>query len=97
MRHGKPEDRLTMSRGQLLDITNEKNSSRWFAGCPDQVPEIESAHARFVNHNDIPRQEIHLVVARKESHGLAHHAGLRIDRIIELGLEYKHTMNGLDV
>src|SRR3546814_1145968 len=48
-----------MSRGQLLDITNEKNSSRWLAGCPDQVPEIESAHASFVNHNDIPRSEEH--------------------------------------
>src|SRR3546814_4664167 len=69
-----------MSRGQLLDITNEKNSSRWLAGCPDQVPEIESAHASFVNHNDIPRQEILLVVARNESHGLAHLAGIRIDR-----------------
>src|SRR3546814_18482171 len=36
IRHGKPEDRLTMSRGQLLDITNEKHSTRWLAGCPDQ-------------------------------------------------------------
>src|SRR3546814_19842562 len=86
-----------MSRGQLLDITNEKNSSRWLAGCPDQVPEIESAHASFVNHNDIPRQEILLVVARNESHGLAHLAGIRIDRIIELGVESQHPMNGPDV
>src|SRR3546814_5862002 len=88
---------ISMSRGQLLDITNEKNSSRWLAGCPDQVPEIESAHASFVNHNDIPRQEILLVVARNESHGLAHLAGIRIDRIIELGVESQHPMNGHDV
>src|SRR3546814_13477662 len=86
-----------MSRGQLLDITNEKNASRWLAGCPDQVPEIESAHASFVNHNDIPRQEILLVVARNESHGLAHLAGIRIERIIELGVEAEHPMNGRSV
>src|SRR3546814_20261617 len=86
-----------MSRGQLLDITNEKNASRWLAGCPDQVPEIESAHASFVNHNDIPRQEILLVVARNESHGLAHLAGIRIDRIIELGVESKHQIGRASV
>src|SRR3546814_5034577 len=85
MRHGKPEDRLTMSRGQVLDITNEKNSSRWLAGCPDKVPEIESEHASFVNNNDIPRQAIILVVAPNESHGQAHLAGIRTDHIIALG------------
>src|SRR5690606_7204567 len=95
--HCEAKDRLTVSWGQLLNIANEENSRRWLTSRPDQVPKIESAHASFIDYDNVPRQQVIFGVTWNESHCLFKLPIFGIDGLIELGVEPKHPVNRHDV